>query len=103
MAYRVVPLLAMQVARVRLPVPARPTFRVEMVALFCNPASGGTSSSTATEIIKWVKKIAVAQAKVSHILRPGNTAFKEQIKLVNGFIRNCLKNVVFIQCTATAR
>jgi hypothetical protein len=67
-----------QVARVQFPVPARPTFRVEKVALFCNcnPASGGTFSSTAIEIIKWVKKIAVAQAKVSHILRPGNTAFK---------------------------
>jgi hypothetical protein len=25
------------------------------------------------------------KAKVSHILRPGNTAFKEQLKLVNGF------------------
>jgi hypothetical protein len=30
---------------------------------------------------------AVAQAKVSHILRPRNTAFKEQLKLVNGFER----------------
>jgi hypothetical protein len=37
---------------------------VEKVALFCNPASGGAFSSTAIEIIKWVKKIAVAQAKV---------------------------------------
>jgi hypothetical protein len=46
-----------------------------------------TFSSTAIEIIRWVKKIAVAQAKVSHILRPGNTAFKEQLKLVNGFKR----------------
>jgi hypothetical protein len=55
---------------------------VEKVALFCNPASGGTFSSTAIEIIKWVKKIAVAQAKVFHILRPGNTAFKEHLKLV---------------------
>jgi hypothetical protein len=36
-------------------------------------------------IMKWVKKIPVAQAKGSHILRPGNTAFKEQFKLVNGF------------------
>jgi hypothetical protein len=62
-------------------------FRVKMVSLFCNPASGGTFSSTAIEIIKWVDKIAVAQAKVSHILRPGNTAFKEQLKLVNGFER----------------
>jgi hypothetical protein len=65
MAERIVPLLATQVARVRFPVPVRPTFRVEKVALFCNPASGGTYLSTAIEIIKWVKKIAVAQAKVS--------------------------------------
>jgi hypothetical protein len=42
-------------------------------------------SSASIEIIKWVEKIAVAQAKVSHILRPGNTAFVEQLKLVNGF------------------
>jgi hypothetical protein len=33
------------------------------VAFFCNPASGGTFSSTAIEIIKWAQKIAVAQAK----------------------------------------
>jgi hypothetical protein len=46
------------------------------VALFCNPASGGTFSSTAIEIIKWVKKIAVAQAKVTHILRPGKASEK---------------------------
>jgi hypothetical protein len=26
-----------------------------------------------------------SKAKVSHILRPGNTAFKGQLKLVNGF------------------
>jgi hypothetical protein len=58
---------------------------VEKVALFFNPASGGTFSSTAIEIIKWVNFFAVAQAKVSHILRPRNTAFKEQLKLVNGF------------------
>jgi hypothetical protein len=32
----------------------RPTFRVEKVALFCNPASGGTFSSTTIKIIKWV-------------------------------------------------
>jgi hypothetical protein len=62
-------------------------FRVGKVALFCNPASGGTFSSTAIEIIKWVKKIAVVQAKVSHISRPGDTAFTEQLKLVNGFER----------------
>jgi hypothetical protein len=82
-----VPLLATQVARARLPVPARPMFRVEKVALIWNPASGGTFSSTAIEVIKWVKNFAVAQAKVIHILRPGNTASKEQLKLVNGFER----------------
>jgi hypothetical protein len=87
MAERLVPLLTTQVARVRFHVPARPTFSVEKVALFCNPVSGGTFSSTAIEIIKWVKKIAVVQAKVSHILWPGNTAFKRQLKLVNVFER----------------
>jgi hypothetical protein len=46
------------------------------VALFCNPASGDTFSSTAIEIIKWVKKIAVEQAKVTHILRPGKASEK---------------------------
>jgi hypothetical protein len=39
-------------------------FRVERVALFCNPAAGGTFSSTAIEIIKWVEIFAVAQAMV---------------------------------------
>jgi hypothetical protein len=87
MVERLAILPATQVTRVQFPVPARPTFRVEKVALFCNPASGGTFSSTAIEIIKWVKFFAAAQAKVSHILRPGNTAFKEQPKLVNGFER----------------
>jgi hypothetical protein len=68
MAERLVPLLATQVARVGLLVPARPTFRVEKVALFCNPASRGTFSSTAIEIIKWVKFFAVLKAKViSHL------------------------------------
>jgi hypothetical protein len=55
-AERPATLLATQVARVRFPVPARPTFRLEKVALFCNPASGGMFSSTAIEIIKKVKK-----------------------------------------------
>jgi hypothetical protein len=32
--------------------------------------------STAIEIIKWDKKIAVAQAKVTHILRPGKASEK---------------------------
>jgi hypothetical protein len=85
MAERLVPLLATQGARVRFPVPPRPRFRVEKVALSCNPAPEGTFSSTAIEIIKWVEFFAVA--KVSHILRHGNTAFKEQLKLVNGFKR----------------
>jgi hypothetical protein len=67
---------------------SRPDLRLSgKVALFCNPASGGTFSSTAIEIIKWVYIFAVAQAKVSHILRPGNTALKKQLKLVNGFER----------------
>jgi hypothetical protein len=46
------------------------------VAFFCNPASGGTFSSTAIEIIKWVKNFAVAQANVTHILRPGKASEK---------------------------
>jgi hypothetical protein len=46
------------------------------VAFFCNPASGGRFSSTAIAIIKCVKKIAVAQAKVTHILRPGKASEK---------------------------
>jgi hypothetical protein len=41
MSERLTTLLATQVARVQFPVPARPTFRVEKMALFCNPASGG--------------------------------------------------------------
>jgi hypothetical protein len=44
-------------------------------------------SSTAIEIIKRVKFFTVAQVKVSQILKSGNTAFKEQLKLVNGFER----------------
>jgi hypothetical protein len=42
MAERLVPLPATQVARVRFPVPDRPTISVEKLALLCNPASGGT-------------------------------------------------------------
>jgi hypothetical protein len=42
MAERLVPLSAMQLAQVRSPVPVRPTISVEKLALFCNPASGGT-------------------------------------------------------------
>jgi hypothetical protein len=58
-------------------------FRVEKVDLFCNPASGGKFSSTAIEIIKRVKKIALAQAKVSHILRPG--AWKTKVLEAKAF------------------
>jgi hypothetical protein len=54
------------------------------VALFCNPASGGTFSSTAIEIIKWVKKFAVAKAKVTHILRPGKTSEKIHLEAWEG-------------------
>jgi hypothetical protein len=85
---RLATLLATQVAQVQLPVPARPTFRVENVALFCTPASGGTISSTAIENLKWVKQICSSISEgVFHILRHGITAFKEQLKLVNGFER----------------
>jgi hypothetical protein len=45
MAEWMVPLLATQVTRVRFPVPARPTFRVKKVALFCNPASVARSQA----------------------------------------------------------
>jgi hypothetical protein len=38
--------------------------------------SGGTFTSTAIEIIKWVIKFAVAQAKVIHILKPGKASEK---------------------------
>jgi hypothetical protein len=82
-----VPLLATQVACVRFLVPARPTFRVEKVALYCNPASGGTFASTAIEIIKMGLKKSSSTSKGVHIWRPGNTAFKEQLKLVNNFER----------------
>jgi hypothetical protein len=55
------------------------------------PVSGGTFSSTAIEIIKWVKKIAVEKAKVSHILRPGNTAFKEQLMVLKDSIKGYMR------------
>jgi hypothetical protein len=63
MAERLATLLATQVARVRFPVPARPTSIVEKLALVCNPTSGGSFSSTAIEIMKRLK-FAVAKAKV---------------------------------------
>jgi hypothetical protein len=42
---------------------ARPTIRVEKLAFFCNPATGGTFSSSAIEIMNKLK-FAVAKAKV---------------------------------------
>jgi hypothetical protein len=59
------------------------------VALFCSPASGGTFSSNAIEIIKGVKKFAVAQAKVTHILRPG----KASDKTLKGVIPPSLREI----------
>jgi hypothetical protein len=44
--------------------------------------SGGRFSSTAIEIIEWGKKIAVAQAKVTHILRPWKASEKELFRQV---------------------
>jgi hypothetical protein len=82
MAERLVTLPAKQVTWVRFPVPARPTFSVEKWLFSVTLRQGGTFSSTAIEIIKWVKKIAVAQAKVTHILRPG----KASVKTLKGVI-----------------
>jgi hypothetical protein len=50
----------MQVARVRFLVLARPTFSVEKL-LFYVTLLRGTFSSTAIEIIKWVKNFTVAK------------------------------------------
>jgi hypothetical protein len=76
MAERLGPLFATQVARAQIPVPARPTFRVEIVA------QGARFQALQLGLCNGLKKL---QPKVSHILRPGNTAYKEQLKLVNGF------------------
>jgi hypothetical protein len=78
MAERLATLPAMQhaVAWIRFPVPVRPTFSVENLHISATLRHGGTFLSTAIEIIKWAKKIAVAQAKVSHILRPGKASEK---------------------------
>jgi hypothetical protein len=62
------------------------------VALFCNSASGGTFSSTAIEIIKWVKKFAVAQAKVTHILRPGKASEKTPKGVIPPSLREISQN-----------
>jgi hypothetical protein len=54
MAKRLVPLLDStgRWPGSRFPVPAGRMFRVENMALFYNPASGGTFSSSAIEMIK---------------------------------------------------
>jgi hypothetical protein len=63
MAERFEPLPVTQVACVRSPVPGRPTISVEKLALFCNPASGSTFSSTAIAIINRLKFV-VAKSNV---------------------------------------
>jgi hypothetical protein len=60
MAERLESLPAMQVARARFLVPARPTYSVEKL-LFSVTLLRDTFSSTAIEIIKWVKNFAVAK------------------------------------------
>jgi hypothetical protein len=64
------------------------------VALFCNPASGGTFSSTAIEIIKWVQNYAVAQAKVTHILRPGKALEKTPKGVIPPSLCEILQNAL---------
>jgi hypothetical protein len=76
MAERLATLPAMQVAWIRFPVPVRPTFSVENWHFSATLRHGKALLSTAIEIIKWAKKFAVAQAKVSHILRPGKASEK---------------------------
>jgi hypothetical protein len=61
MAERLETLPAMQVAQVRFPVPARPTFGSVEKLLFSVTLLRGTFSSTAIEIIKWVKNFAIAK------------------------------------------
>jgi hypothetical protein len=78
MAEHLVTLPAKQVAWDRFPVPDRPTFSVEKWLFSVTLRQGGTFSSTAIEIIKWVKFFAVAQAKVIRILRPGKALEKIQ-------------------------
>jgi hypothetical protein len=45
---------------------------------------GPCSQALQLRLLNGLTKIAVLQAKVSDILRPGNIAFKEQLKLGNG-------------------
>jgi hypothetical protein len=54
----------------------------------------GTFSSTAIEIIKWVKKIALAQAKVTHILRPGKASEKTQKGVIQPSLCEISQNAI---------
>jgi hypothetical protein len=63
MAERLVTLLATQVARVQYPVPARPTFSVEKWLFSVTMRQGARSQALPFEIIKWVKKFAVAKIR----------------------------------------
>jgi hypothetical protein len=59
MAERLVTLPAKQVAWVRFPVPARPTFSVEKWLFSVTLRQGARSRALQFEIIKWVKFFAV--------------------------------------------
>jgi hypothetical protein len=48
--------------------------------------------STAIEITKWVKKFAVAQAKVTHILRPGKASEKTPKRVIPPSLCKILQN-----------
>jgi hypothetical protein len=103
MAERLETLPAKQVAWVRFPVAANPTYSVEKLLFFVTlPPGARCKHCNCTVYLD--KKIAVAsslwrleagsafkskqwKAKVSHILRSGNNALKGLLKLVNGFKR----------------
>ena len=86
MAERVAPLRAVRAARVRSPVPARPTISVEKVALFCSPASGARSQALQLSCIDG-QITAVAKAKVyTSILRPGERRGKAAKRLASQYL-----------------
>jgi hypothetical protein len=64
MAERLLPLPVTQMARVRSPVPARPSISVVKLARFYKPASGNTLQAMQLHCIVGIKKIAEAQSKV---------------------------------------
>jgi hypothetical protein len=99
MAERLVTLPAKQVAWVRFPVLARPTFSVEKCLFYVTLRQGGRFFEHCDKIIdyrlkiiKWVKKIAVAQAKVTHILRPGKASEKTPKGVIQPSLRDILQN-----------